>query len=155
MSNSDQLKELKTAARNIAHSKRIKHVGALEVVAQALGYPHWNALTNAEKKGWRPSPEDLATAEALVLAENPLISIDNDPWSALGADRFEGELQGHSYRVSTQADDVRMWGRGWELALPEAPLAPPRFRVTARRSSRHPFVTGSPPSRKSLSIGDV
>lgn len=139
MSNSDQLKELKTAARNIARARRIKHIGALEVIAHALGYPHWNALTNAERKGWRPSEADLAIARALVLAENPLISIDTDPWSVLGPDKFEGELQGHSYRVSTQSDDVRMWGRGWEVTLPEAPLAPARFRVTDRRLKANPI----------------
>ncbi|WP_107648244.1 hypothetical protein [Mesorhizobium helmanticense] len=139
MSNSDQLKELKTAARNIARARRIKHIGALEVIAQALGYPHWNALTNAERKGWRPSEADLAIARALVLAENPLISIDTDPWSVLGPDKFEGELQGHSYRVSTHSDDVRMWGRGWEVTLPEAPLAPARFRVTDRRLKANPI----------------
>ncbi|MGX5845215.1 glyoxalase superfamily protein [Mesorhizobium sp. ArgA1] len=137
--NSDQLKELKTAARNIARARRIKHIGALEVIAQALGYSHWNALTNAEKNGWRPPAEDLATAEALVFAENPLISIDTDPWRAIGHDKFEGELLGHSYRVSTQSDDVRMWGRGWEVTLPEAPLAPARFRVTDRRLKANPI----------------
>ncbi|AZO33564.1 MAG: hypothetical protein EOS54_03945 [Mesorhizobium sp.] len=139
MTNSDQLKELKTAARNIARAKRIHHVGALDMVAQALGYSHWNALTSAERKGWRPTVEHLAIAGALALTENPLISIDTDPWSALGPDKFEGELQGHKYRISTLSDDVRMWGRGWEVILPEAPLAAPRIRVTDRRIKANPI----------------
>lgn len=133
MSKSDPLKELKTAARAIARARRIKHIGALEVIAQAVGHPHWNALTAAAKKGWVASAEDLQKVEELVLAENPLITLGVDPFSAVGPEKFEGELLGHGYRIHTGDDDVHMWGRGWELVLPEAPLAPPRFRVTDKR----------------------
>lgn len=110
LTKSDNLKELKRAARNIARARRIKHVGALELVAQELGFPHWNALTKAEKGGWRPTENEIATSEKLVISENPFVSIAHEPWSAVGSDKFEGELLGHSYRVSTVTDDVRIWG---------------------------------------------
>ena len=139
MTKSDNLKELKRAARKIARARRIKHVGALELVAQELGFPHWNALTKAEKGGWRPTENEITTSEALVISENPFVSIAHDPWSAVGPDKFEGELLGHSYRVSTVTDDVRIWGRGWELTLPEPPLAPARFRVTDHRIKSNPI----------------
>ncbi len=139
MAEADHLKELKSAARKIARARRIKHVGALDVVAKGLGYAHWHAVAVAEKKGWRPTPNDVAAAYALADAENPLISIDTDPFATLPAGEFQGELLGHAYQVSAELDDVRVWGRGWELVLPEAPLAPPRFRKTDRRLASTPI----------------
>ncbi|MER9729867.1 hypothetical protein [Mesorhizobium sp. M0217] len=133
MSQPDRLKGLKSAARKIARARRIKHISALELVAQSLGYPHWHALTVAEKKGWEPSPAELATADALATVANPLISIDTAPEQAVGAESFRGKIEGHPYTVSTETDDVFMWGRGWQIMLPEAPSAPPQISVTDRR----------------------
>lgn len=139
MAEADHLKELKSAARKVARARRIKHVGALEVVAMALGYPHWKAVATAEKKGWRPGAAEIAIAEALVEAENPLISIDVDPVDAMSPESFEGSLMGHAYTVSTEFDDVLMWGHGWEIKLPEPPLAPARYRNTDKRLAANPL----------------
>lgn len=139
MAEADHLKELKSAARKIARARRIKHVGALEIVATALGYPHWKAVANAEKKGWRPSAAEIAVVEALAEAENPLISIDVDPVEAMSPDSFKGSLMGHAYTVNTEFDDVLMSGRGWEIKLPEAPLAPARYRNTDKRLANNPL----------------
>jgi len=127
----DHLKDLKTSAKAIARARRISHVGALEIVAASLGYPHWNALVASEKKGWRPSEDEVLTIKALALSENPLFEIAIPPEIALSDARPGGEVMGHGYRISIKFDDVRMWGRGWELVLPEAPLAPPRYSNTA------------------------
>lgn len=139
MAEADHLKELKSAARKIARARRIKHVGALEIVATALGYPYWKAVANAEKKGWRPSAAEIAVVEALAEAENPLISIDVDPVEAMSPDSFKGSLMGHAYTVNTEFDDVLMSGRGWEIKLPEAPLAPARYRNTDKRLANNPL----------------
>jgi hypothetical protein len=42
---------LKSVARKIARAQNIKYISALEIVAKSLGFPHWNALTVAKKKG--------------------------------------------------------------------------------------------------------
>lgn len=139
MSKNDPFEKLKAAARDIGRARRIKHVAALELVAQKLGHSHWNAMTAAQKKGWRPSDEDVATVELMALEENPFITLGVDPWMAIGPDKFEGELNGHSYHVSPINDDVRIWGRGWQVVLPEAPLAPARFKVTDKRFKSLPI----------------
>jgi hypothetical protein len=135
----DHLKDLKTSAKAIARARRISHVGALEIVAASLGYPHWNALTAAEKSGWRPSEDDVLSIRALAIAENPLFGIEIPPEIALGDPRPSGEVMGHGYRVSVKFDDVRVWGRGWELVLLEAPLAPARYTNTAPEWVDNPY----------------
>jgi hypothetical protein len=72
MAEADHLKELKSAARKIARARRIKHVGALEVIAKAMGHAHWNALTVAEKKGWRPSTGDIDAPPRAGRSREPL-----------------------------------------------------------------------------------
>lgn len=139
MAEADHLQELKSAARKIARARRIKHVGALEVIAKALGYAHWNAITVTEKKGWRPSVGDIDAALALAESENPLISIAVDPEVAMPADSFRGEVMGRAYAISTDLDDVRVWGSGWEVILPEAPLAPARFKNIDCRIASNPI----------------
>lgn len=139
MSNTDNLRELKTAARRIARARRITHVGALEIVAKCLGYPHWHALASVEKRGWRPTPSELAKANDLADAENPLISIFHKASSDIEIDEWEGAVRGQRYQVSIEDDDVRIWGRGWEILLPEAPLARALFHVTDRRIKDNPI----------------
>ncbi|MEQ8600517.1 MAG: hypothetical protein RLP98_11390 [Devosia sp.] len=133
----DPLKELKSAARKIGKAKGLKHIGALEFVAGSLGFPHWNALTVANKKGWLPSPANHSMVEALVAAAVPSAEFDwcDEPDS--------GEIQGHHYHVIESLDDTYVHGRGWELKLPEAPLAPPKFRVTDKRIKANPIAEQS------------
>lgn len=143
MSQTEHLKDLKSAARKIARARRIKHIGALELVAKSLGYPHWNALTVAERKGWKPSPAELEITNALVTVNNPLISIDTTPERAVGAESFSGEIEGHSYTINIESDDVVMLGRGWQITLPEAPSASPEISVTDRRIKTNPILEES------------
>src|SRR5690606_1596105 len=72
-------------------------------------------------------------------AENPLISIDVDPFDALPADSYQGSIMGQTYKISTELDDVLMWGRGWEIKLPEPPLAPALYRNTDKRLAANPL----------------
>ena len=62
----DPLKELKSVARKFARAHNVKHIRALALVAKSVGFPHWNALTVANKKGWLPSADDVVTAQALI-----------------------------------------------------------------------------------------
>lgn len=136
----DPLKELKSVARKIARARGIKHIGALEIVARSLGFTHWNALTVANKKGWLPSADNLATAQAVIRVMNSTGSIDGDDELEMDDEPATGEIQGHVYRVSDELDDTFVRGRGWEVVLPEAPLAPPQFLVTDRRLKVNPIA---------------
>ncbi|MER8887609.1 glyoxalase superfamily protein [Mesorhizobium sp. M0816] len=49
----ESLDTIKTFAKKLARARCIKHIIALEMTAQQLGYPHWNALTADYKKGRR------------------------------------------------------------------------------------------------------
>lgn len=139
----DPLKELKSAARKIGRAQSIKHIGALEIVAKSLGFSHWNALTAANKKGWHPLPANLVTVGALVAAAmyKPAPASANEP--DLDDEPDTGEIQGHSYRITDSLDDTYVLGRGWEVFLPEAPLARPQFRVTDRRIKANPIADPS------------
>lgn len=118
----DPLKELKSVARKIARARSIKHVSALSIVAKSLGFPHWNALTVAKKKGWLPSVDNAVTAQALLAAVNSTGSIDSGSTPGTYDEPATGEIQGHAYQVSDTLDDTFVRGRGWEVILPEAPL---------------------------------
>jgi len=129
MSEIDHLKELKSIARKLAKVRRMKHAGALELLAQHLGYAHWRAVTVAEKKGWRPDETHLAAAHALLEAENPMGAKGVGPLSVFD-DAEECELLGRRLVIGTEFDDVVLVGDGWEIRLPEAPSADPEFYVT-------------------------
>ena len=139
MSKNDHLKELKSAARHIARAQRIKHLAALEIVAQALGHSHWRFLVEASKTGWQPSQADIGKLNEMAIAENPLESIDSHPELVDGSAELRGELLGHSYAISLELDDVTMSGRGWKIFLPEAPSADAKVSVTDRRIKDNPI----------------
>lgn len=139
MSEIENLKELKTVARNLARARRIKHIAALELVASTLGHSHWNALTVAAKKGWAPSQADLEMLAAMQKIENPLAPIKENPEAPFTQNAVAGVLVGHRYVLSTELDDVHMEGRGWRIVWPEAPSAKPRGGPTDRRIKNNPI----------------
>lgn len=132
MGKNDSLEELKHAARKLAKAGRMAHVTALDLVATAVGHPHWNALTVAHKKGWHPTAADSDVANGLAAEVNPLDSEDKSSMAPFFATPVEGELMGHPYVIGTELDDVIMEGHGWTILLPEAPKAGPVLRVDRR-----------------------
>lgn len=139
----DPLKELKSVARKFARAHDVKHIRALAHVATSIGFPHWNALTVAHKKGWMPSADDIATAEALIRTMSSAGSSDANTEHEMKDEPVTGEILGHAYRVSDTLHDTFVRGRGWEVVLPEAPLAPPQFLVTDRRLKANPIADQS------------
>jgi hypothetical protein len=139
----DPLKELKSAARKIGRAQGIKHIGALEIVARSLGFPHWKAVTVASKKGWLPSATDLAEVGSLVATALHSTASAGNTEPELDEEPDTGEIQGHAYHVTDSLDDTYVLGRGWEVMLPEAPLAPPKFRVTDKRIKANPIADQS------------
>lgn len=123
----NELQSLKTIAKRIARAKRIAHHGGLDIVAVYLKKPHWNALTAAWDKGWRPEPEALealATAEMLIEGEAMAI-----PVVGVGCGiNEEGDIDGHPYSLEIDFE-VLMSGKGWCILLEHAPSEKPVIEV--------------------------
>ncbi|PDS61810.1 hypothetical protein CO653_30915 [Rhizobium anhuiense] len=162
MDTAESLNFIRALSKKLARARRIKQFVALDETAQQMGYPHWNALTSAHKKGWRPSLEQIDAIRAIVDAANPLkaqksftagldalysvpgttivASIAKDPADPFSADEILGELDGHKFSLSVDCDDVFMRGRGWRVVVPEAPSAKPETSVTDRRIKSNPIL---------------
>jgi hypothetical protein len=160
----ESLDSIKTFAKKLARAQCIKHIIALEITAQQLGYPHWNALTADYKKGWRPSSTQIETLSGLVDTVNPLrarrpgaagwnafsgvtgITLvaprtqERDKADHFSAEEILGALDGHNFRLKVDLDDVIMEGRGWRIVVPEAPSADPEICVTDRRIKSNPIL---------------
>ncbi len=118
MTNDNTLKSLRTIAKRFARRQRIAHHEALDALARALEMPHWNALTAAWAKGWRPDPEKLdafthaSNAEDATLRARPPIG--------LGFPTEEhGSIDGHDYTIEIDLEVV-MHGQGWAICVEQA-----------------------------------
>lgn len=110
----NELHILRTSAKNLARASRIPHHQALDIVATRCGHPHWNALTGAWEKGWRP------TAEQLTHLRKP--PADGVPLRGVGLfSASEGDIAGEPYELEVGFDDVLIGGRGWAIYLGHAP----------------------------------
>lgn len=122
-----QLQSLRTTAKRIARARRIPHHEALDLVARHLKQPHWNALTTAWEKGWRPDSGDV---DSLPTAEK---TIDGDvmaiPVLGIGQGVEEhGYIDGHPYSLEIDFE-VLMRGAGWAICLEHAPSEKPVIEV--------------------------
>ncbi|ASY61444.1 hypothetical protein [Sinorhizobium sp. CCBAU 05631] len=166
MTTIESLDFIKNLSKKLARARRIKRSIALDVTAQQLGYPHWNALTAAHKKGWRPTSTQIETLTSFVDTANPIkakqagtaslgafsdvpgitlvasISPAKGTADLFSAETILGELDGHKFRLRVDFGDVVMEGRGWRIMVPEAPSASPEFSVTDRRIKSNPILDG-------------
>jgi hypothetical protein len=122
-----QLQSLRTTAKRIARARRIAHHEALDLVARHLKQPHWNALTAAWDKGWRPDSVDvtsLSTAEKTIDCDVMAI-----PVLGIGQGVEEhGYIDGHAYSLEIDFE-VLMRGDGWAICLEHAPSEKPVIEV--------------------------
>jgi hypothetical protein len=127
MTTRNELHLLKTSAKRIARAKRIAHHDALDIVAQFLKQPHWNALTAAWNQGWRPTAESVeawSTAEEIVTSDVmgiPVIGIGQGI-------KEEGHIDGHPYSLEIDFE-VIMGGQRWCILLEQAPSRKPQIEV--------------------------
>jgi hypothetical protein len=127
MTSRNELQDLKTTAKRLARTRRIALHEALEIVAKRLGQPHWNALTIAWEKGWRPEPKAL---EALCQTDKS-IRADVMAIQMVGAGqgvKEEGHIYGHRYSLEIDFE-VLMAGDGWCILLGHAPSETPVIEV--------------------------
>lgn len=128
MTHRNDLHFFKTIAKRFARMNRIAHHEALDLIASQLGQAHWNALTAAWEKGWRPEPRML---EELM---NPKDSADADvmaiPTVGIGLGVEEhGVIDGHPYRLEIDFE-VHMAEIGrWAILVEQAPSESPKIEV--------------------------
>lgn len=123
----NELKSLKTIGKRIARARRIAHYEALDLIAKQLKQPHWNALTAAWEKGWRPVDEAVSALESI---EQPIVSdVMAIPVVGIGQGVEEnGDIDGHRYSLSIDFEVV-MGGKGWAILLEQAPSKEPLIEV--------------------------
>ena len=114
MTSRTELRTLKAIAKQRARAGRIAHSKALDSIAAEIGYPHWNALTIAWDRGWRPTNEQL---EALLGSPDQLAS----QRGILFVEESTGEIDGEPYELDIGFDNVLMGGNGWAIHLGHAP----------------------------------
>lgn len=127
MINYNDLKSLKTLAKRLARTKRIAHHEALDLIAEELGQPHWNALTSAWEKGWRPEPRHLDTLADSPNAPDPKVMAI--PILGIGCGTKEqGSIDGHAYSLEIDFE-VLMGGQGWSICIEHAPSEKPKIEI--------------------------
>jgi hypothetical protein len=109
-----EFQALKAVAKQRARAQRIAHSMALDAIAAELGLPHWNALTAAWERGWRP------TAAQMKSVRGP----DNQMASSREISHVEkstGEISGEPYELEIDFDSVLVSGNGWAVHVGHAP----------------------------------
>lgn len=127
MKQTNTLRKLKELSKHYARAREIPLHQARDFVAKELGLAHWNGLTKAYEAEWSPTQDQLEKVERLLNNSLPLAEdAGSDHPSYLEASIFnmgvqEGTLNGHKYQITESLGDVRMYGTGWNLHVPEAP----------------------------------
>ncbi|WP_154962991.1 hypothetical protein [Agrobacterium tumefaciens] len=136
----DTLNTLKIAAKRLARKRSIKHINALEIIAVALGQPHWRGLAEAYKHGWRPThaqmdklPDLLSESSCamdLSVYGDALIFTRWVPEDAkpMEADEVHGELDGQKFYLAGDKFEIAFGSQGWEITLDQAPSAKPQLK---------------------------
>lgn len=136
----DTLNTLKIAAKRLARKHSIKHINALEIIAVALGQPHWRGLAEAYKHGWRPTTAQMdKLPDLLSESADPIdFSVYGDAlifthWvpedaKPMEADELHGELDGHRFYLAGDEFEVAFGSQGWEIVLDQAPSAKPQLK---------------------------
>ncbi|HEY0918048.1 hypothetical protein [Devosia sp.] len=138
-----ELHTFKTIAKRFARANRIPHHQALDLLAVELGQPHWNALTGAWEKGWRPTSDEAA----IETAENHTSHTHDSGTTALGVWEHKGMIDAHPYEMSSDILGVCIGGSGWSIFVDAAPSIKPKIEIygNAKDSPMHDeaFVQGA------------
>ena len=139
MTENTKLKTLKLLAKRYARATGHPQHVALDFVASRMGFAHWNALTGSAKGEWVPSEAQVATIKAFVerITSYEGATFDHIFGSPDAVTR--GEVRGHPYELKTMLGDVRMDGEGWQIVLPENPLAAPRVEIDIKHAQTSPM----------------
>lgn len=131
MTETNDLRRLKTLAKRYARANRIAQHQALDLIAGKLGLSSWVKLISAFKKGWQPDSEQVTSVEAFAKAPIPAATmLTGDPEAmrrrfAYLQEAEHGMIGDHAYRLQEVLHDVIIAGEGWCIRVPENPGAIP------------------------------
>ncbi|NRP75656.1 hypothetical protein ILFOPFJJ_06579 [Ensifer psoraleae] len=131
MTETKKLRRLKVLAKQYARANRIAQHVALDLVAEELGFPHWNKLITAIKNGWQADSEQMTGVEAFVTRALPAASFRNGSPEAMSRrlsyleQAEHGMIGDHPYQLQEVFHDVIIAGDGWSITVPENPGAIP------------------------------
>ena len=144
MTEAAEISRLKFLAKRHARATRVALHEAFNSIAVQLGYASWSQLVSANKSGWVPGPEQVASIEAMVACHVSPADFKTGSADA-SARRWEyleqaeqGQIRGHAYRLQLALDDVIIAGDGWSVAVPENPGARPTVRTSAEADDQSP-----------------
>ncbi|AVH44967.1 hypothetical protein At1D1609_49270 [Agrobacterium tumefaciens] len=145
MTEAAEISRLKFLAKRHARATRVALHEAFNSIAVHLGYANWTQLVSANKSGWVPSPEHVASIEAMVACHVSPADFKTGRADA-SARRWEyleqaeqGQIRGHAYRLQLALDDVIIAGDGWSITVPENPSARPEVRTSAEADDQCPL----------------
>ncbi len=142
MKDNYRIQKLKTIAKRYARANRLAHSLSLDVVAKELGFAHWNTLIGASKADWFPCDDDLTKIESFIgkafhaKRENETDVILNSVDDMNQVE--EGKIGEYGFRISNFLDDAVVYGEGWTVRIPEAPLAAPFVEIEERYAETSP-----------------
>ncbi|MGV1908199.1 hypothetical protein [Agrobacterium cavarae] len=144
MTEAAEISRIKLLAKRHARATRVALHEALNFIAIHLGFANWTKLVTANKIGWVPSPEQVASIEAMVAKHVSPADFTTGSADA-SARRWEyleqaeqGRIRGHAYRLQVALDDVIIAGEGWSITVPEDPSARARVRTSAEADDQSP-----------------
>ena len=145
MTEAAEISRLKLLAKRHARATRVALHEAFNSIAVHLGYGNWTQLVSANKSGWVPSPDQVASIEAIVASHVSPADFKTESASAI-ARRWEyleraeqGQIRGHAYRLQLALDDVIIAGDGWSITVRENPSARPTVRTSAEADDQCPL----------------
>lgn len=145
MKPTNSLRTLKMLAKRLARAKRVPQHQALDLIAEELEFAHWNALANARKGNWQPTPEQIAKIENHLQETLPAYKVRHSDRrtqiECSTGDELteEGTIQGHRYRITESFGDVYMFGTGWSIHVPESPNEAPRLEIAEQINHAEPI----------------
>ncbi len=143
MTEANKLSSLRRLAKRYARANRVSLHQALDLLAGELGFVSWTKLVSTSKKDWIPSPEQMASVEAIVEGALPADFQAGHP--AAMAHRLayldnaeHGMIGDHPYRLQVALHDVIMVGDGWSITVPENPGARPIVQTVTENDGKCP-----------------
>jgi hypothetical protein len=146
MTETKELRRLKSLAKLYARANRIAQHQALDLIAGELGFPHWIKLVAASKKGWQADTDEMTRVEAFVMRALPAANFRKGDPEAMNR-RFayleqaeHGMIGDHPYRLQEVLRDVIIAGEGWSIWVPENPGAIPIVETFTDKDAECPVL---------------
>lgn len=139
MTENNKFKTLKLLAKRYARATGQPQHVALDLVANRMGFAHWNALTGSAKGAWVPSEAQVASIKAFVQRITSYEGSTFDHIFGSPDAVTRGDVRGHRYALKTMFGDVHMEGEGWRIVLPENPSTAPRVEIDIKHSQSSPM----------------